>query len=92
MSNTFNIYKGVPNPTQLVLAPRVNTDLSSAKIEVFNFQKTKVFSFTVGNGLTITDGKIYVSNELNNLKKGDYTLVLAINNGKSINPLIIKVM
>ena len=48
MNNIFNIYKGVPNPTQLVLAPRVNTDLSSAKIEIFNFQKTKVFGFTVG--------------------------------------------
>ena len=37
MNNIFNIYKGVPNPTQLVLAPRVNTDLSSAKIEIFSF-------------------------------------------------------
>ncbi len=92
MNNIFRIYKDVPNPMQLVLSPIVSSDLSSAKIEVFNFQKTKVLSFTVGNGLTITDGKLYVSNELNNLKKGDYTLVLAINNGKSINPLIIKVM
>lgn len=92
MNNIFRIYKDVPNPMQLVLSPIVPSDLSSAKIEVFNFQKTKVFSFTVGNGLTITDGKLYVSNELNNLKKGDYTLVLAINNGKSINHLIIKVM
>ena len=92
MNNIFRIYKDVPNPMQLVLSPKVSIDLSSAKIEVLNLHKTKVFSFTVGNGLTITDGKIYVSNELNNLKKGDYTLVLAINNGKSINPLIIKVM
>ena len=92
MNNIFRIYKDVPNPMQLVLSPKESSDLSSAKIEVFNFQKTKVFSFTVGNGLTITDGKLYVSNELNNLKKGYYTLVLAINNGKSINPLIIKVM
>ena len=92
MNNIFRIYKDVPNPMQLVLSPIVSSDLSSAKIEVFNFQKTKVFSFTVGNGITITDGKLHVSNELNNLKKGDYTLVLAINNGKSINPLIIKVM
>ena len=50
MSNTFNIYKGVPNPMQLVLVPKSVIDLSSAKLEIFNFQKTKVYSFYVGNG------------------------------------------
>lgn len=91
MNNIFNIYKGVPNPTQLVLAPRVNTDLSSAKIEIFNFQKTKVFEFTVGSGLTINSGKIYVSQEIQNLKVGEYTVILYLNNAKSSNPLILKV-
>ena len=91
MNNIFRIYKGVPNPTQLVLIPRVNTDLSSAKIEVFNFQKTKVFSFTVGNGLTVSDNKLYVSQEIQNLKVGEYTAILYLNNAKSSNPLILKV-
>ena len=91
MKNIFRIYKDVPNPTQLVLIPRVNTDLSSAKIEVFNFQKTKVFSFTVGNGLTVSDNKLYVSQEIQNLKVGEYTAILYLNNAKSSNPLILKV-
>ena len=91
MKNIFNIYKGVPNPTQLVLAPRVNTDLSSAKLEIFNFQKTKVFSFYVGNGLTVSDNKLYVSQEIQNLKVGEYTVILYLNNAKSSNPLILKV-
>ena len=91
MNNIFNIYKGVPNPTQLVLIPRVNTDLSSAKIEIFNFQKTKVFEFTVGSGLTINSGKIYVSQEIQNLKNGYYTAILYLLNAKSSNPLILKV-
>ena len=91
MNNIFRIYKGVPNPTQLVLIPRVNTDLSSAKIEIFSFHKTKVFSFTVGNGLTVSDNKLYVSQEIQNLKVGEYTAILYLNNAKSSNPLILKV-
>ena len=62
MNNIFRIYKDVPNPMQLVLSPIVSSDLSSAKIEVFNFQKTKVFEFTVGSGLTINSGKIGETN------------------------------
>ena len=91
MNNIFRIYKDVPNPMQLVLSPIVSSDLSSAKIEVFNFQKTKVFSFTVGNGLTVSDNKLYVSQEIQNLKVGEYTAILYLNNAKSSNPLILKV-
>lgn len=53
MNNIFRIYKGVPNPMQLVLVPKSVIDLSSAKLEIFNFQKTKVYSFNVGNGLMV---------------------------------------
>ena len=91
MSNTFNIYKGVPNPMQLVLVPKSVIDLSSAKLEIFNFQKTKVFSFYVGNGLTVSDNKLYVSQEIQNLKVGEYTAIFFLNNAKSSNPLILKV-
>ena len=91
MNNIFRIYKDVPNPMQLVISPIVSSDLSSAKIEVFNFQKTKVFSFTVGNGLTVSDNKLYVSQEIQNLKVGEYTAILYLNNAKSSNPLILKV-
>ena len=91
MNNIFRIYKGVPNPMQLVLVPKSVIDLSSAKLEIFNFQKTKVYSFNVGNGLTVSDNKLYVSQEIQNLKVGVYTAILYLNNAKSSNPLILKV-
>ena len=90
--NQFNIYKGVPNPQQLVLVPKVSTtDLTNIKIEIYNKKEKLISTYTVGNGITITNGKVVVTRDIQNLEVGYYTAYLYLNNSKSQDPLILKV-